>query len=411
MPVTVVERFGANSATGIAKETTFGTPVLPTSFLPMIGNTLTLDPGLFFPKLMVAQRDNNVFPLYGQYVNNGSITGALFPSNAVQLITGTIGNDGAAGQGVTGTGSTSPNTLNGAVSAGATSVVLTSATGYIVGGFIQIDVNVSTTTTSEVRKITTVATNTVSFLEPLIYAHLNAAATKVVTAPFIHNITQSNFALPSFTIEKNVGGTESLQFSGARLSKFEVALDTTNKEVSLVADAAAKHVAILTTPTTPTYVNENPYMFAECTLAIAGTTVAQATVTTLTVVNNLKSTFTLNQTHELGFLSPVSRLITGKVDLVFHNFDDTDWGYFNRMVNASQSATGNPFSYSLSLTHPTNAGAWNFTCPNTFIDKYADTLKIDDVVITSLTLQMALNLSTNTTITATLTSPTAYAAY
>lgn len=104
MPIpTFTERYGSLSATGIAKETTFGTAVPPTTFLPMSSNTLEVDPGWFSPEVMMAVRDKQVFNLYGEAKYQGTIGGPLFPSNGIQLLVYAIGTDAV-------TGSTAPYT-------------------------------------------------------------------------------------------------------------------------------------------------------------------------------------------------------------------------------------------------------------------------------------------------------------
>lgn len=411
MPSTVVERFGATSATGIAKEAVFGTAVTPNAFLPMTGNTIELNPGIFWPKIIVGHRDQNVFPLYGQFKNAGAISAPLFPTSAATLIPGAIGADGAAGSGVTGASPGTANTLNGSVSAGATTVTLTSATGYTVNAFIQVDVNNTVgPTTSEVRKITAVSTNTLTLDSALVYSHASGAATAVVVAPFTHTITQTEFSLPSFTIEKNLGGTESLTFAGSRIGKLDLKCQATNSEVAATFDIQSKSSSVLASPTAVSYTNEMPYVFAEAAVSLFGNAVNHATTAELTLSNTLKDTYTLNQSHNLQFLSPVARMVEVKTDVVFYNFDDPSWGFWTLMNN---QATGSQAAgaFSLSFTHPANKGAWTFNVPTCYIKTYSDGIKIDDIIVSSLALDGALNVSTGVTINATLVSPSVYVAY
>jgi len=395
MPTTVVERYGSLSATGFAKETTFGTPVTATTFVPMTGNSLELDPGLFGPKVMFGQRDVNTFPLYGQYKNAGSLNFPLFPTMGLALLAGSIGADGAVGSGVTGTGSASPNTLNGATIAGATTVTLTSATGYTNGSFIQVDVNgTGPTTTAEVRKITNVSTNTLTLDTALVYAHANGAATKVVTAPFTHSITQAN-TLPSFTVEKNLGNFESLQFAGAKVNKFDLQVSNGNSEAACSVDLMAKSAAVLATPTAITVTNESPYVFAECTTSFNSQSITQTTSAEVTVENGLKDTYTFNASHNLQFLTPVTLKVSGKTDLVFTSLDDATWGYWTQMTAGTTGAL------SVALTHPASAGAVTLSMPKAVIRTSTDAVKMDDVIITTLNFDAYLNLSTLQTITAT----------
>jgi hypothetical protein len=379
----------------MAREPGFAATTVPTTFLPMTGNTLDLDPGLFAPKVMMGQRDVNILPLYGQYKNAGSLTGPLFPSNAGLLIPAAIGPDASAGYGVTGSTPGSANTLASPITAGATTAVLTSATGYTVGGFIMVDVNnTATPTTAEVRKIVTVATNTVTVDVAFTYAHASAVATAVVVAPFTHSIQQAN-TLSSLTVEKQLGGTQSLQFSGSRVNKFEVQATNGNQEIGISADLIAKHAAVLDSPSAIAVTNELPYTFAETTLSLNATAVAQATSADLTVENGLKDTYTFNSSHELQFLTPLTRTVSFKADLVFTSLDDATWGYWTQMT------TGTSFSVALGFTHAEGGGAVSFAMPLAKIKTYTDAVKIDDVIMSTISFDIYLNLPTLQTISAT----------
>src|ERR1700733_7069062 len=94
---TVIERPGALSATGGAKETTFGTAVAATFFLPDSGNTFAGDPGGFSPELMMNTRDLHVFNLYGQQTQLGTISAPFFPTNGAELMVASIGTDAVTG--------------------------------------------------------------------------------------------------------------------------------------------------------------------------------------------------------------------------------------------------------------------------------------------------------------------------
>jgi hypothetical protein len=407
---TVQARFGAQSETGFAKESVFGTAVAATTFLPMTGNTLELDPGLFFSPTMVGQRDAQIFPFYGQFKNSGAVTGPLFPSNAGLLIPAALGLDNGSlgagataaggGKGITGTGSASTTTLSAGVNAtGATTITLTSTTGYVDGVFVQVDANSTVTpTTAEVRKQVGAPTgSTITLDAPLNFTHANGAAVKIVTAPFTHSITASN-TLPSLTVEKNIGGAESIQFSGARINKYDIQCQAADQEVQVTADFMAKHAAVLATPTPISLTSESGYYFAECTFKLNGQTVAQATDVGLTIDNGLKDTFTLNGSHELGFLTPAALKLSGKATVVFHNLDDVTWGYWNLMQSLTDMGT-----FDLKFSSGANDNI-EFTCPRTRISKYTDAIKSGDVITSALTFEMALDLATMTTISATMTN-------
>lgn len=398
MPTTVVERYGSLSATGFVKEAVFGTAVTPTVFLPMTGNGLELDPGLFSPKVMFGRRDVNTFPLYGQNKIAGSLSAPLFPTQGMAMICGAIGTDAAAGAGVTGTGATSATTLNGATLAGATSIVLQSATGYAQGSYIQVDVNgTGPTTTAEVRKISTLVTTTATLDSALTYAHASGAAVAVVTAPYTHTIAQG-VTLPSFTVEKNLGGFESLKFAGARVNKLGLSVSAGNQEATTTLDLMAQSAVVQASPTAITVVNESPYVFAESTATIFGTATTQVSSVDISIENGLKDTYTFNSSHNLQFLSPVTVKASIKVDLVFTSLDDTDWGYWTKMVNGTEGAL------LATLTHPTSAGTVAINFPRCRIRTSTDAVKMEDIILTTLNFDAYYDFTTSRTVNATVTN-------
>jgi hypothetical protein len=361
----------------------------------MTGNELQLDPGLFSPKVMFGQRDVNTFPLFGQYKNSGGLAAPLFPTNGALFIPGAIGPDAQAGYGVLGSAGSGSTTTSGTLTAGTTTVNVTSAAGFSNNQVIQIDVNnTSTPTTAECRKITNIVSNTLTIDSALSYNHASGVAVVGVVAPYTHAIQQAN-QLSSFTIEKNLGSWESLQFAGARVGKLSIAAAATDSEATMSVDAVAKSVAVLSTPSAITITNESPFVFAEATVSLFGQTVAQASSFSLDIDNGLKPTYTMNSTHNLNFLTPVTRHVSGKIDVVFTSLDDATWGYFNQMV------AGTSGSLSFTLAHPASGGSVVFSMPKVLLKKAADAVKFEDVIMTSLEYEVFLNLTTLQTISAT----------
>jgi hypothetical protein len=393
---TVVERYGALSATGVATETVFGTGVTPTVFVPMTGNGLELDPGLFSPKVMFGRRDVNTYPLRGQNKISGSLSAPLFPTQGASLVAGGVGSDATAGNGVTGTAATVPSatTLNGGVAAGAGSITLQSATGYAQNDIIQVDVN-GTTTTAECRKITNLVGSVATLDTALGFDHLTAAAVKRVQSPYTHTVVPGA-GLKSFTVEKNLGGYESLKFTGAKVNKLGVQMQASNQEVTASWDMMAQAAAVQTTPTAITVVNESPYVFAEGAATLFGTAASQVSSFDLSVENGLKDTYTFNSSHNVQFLTPTTLKVSAKVDLVFTSLDDTDWGYWTKMVNGTEGAL------SLALTHPAGAGGITFAMPRATIRTYGEAVKMEDVILTTLNFDAFLDFTTMRTFTTTI---------
>lgn len=392
---TITEKYGSLSATGLAKETVFGTPVAASTFLPMTGNTMEADPGWFSPQLMQGTRDLQVYNLYGEAKYAGTLDGPLFPSNAMELLVASIGADAIAGAGVTGSTPSSSTTLAAGITSGTDTFSLTSATGYAIGDIIQVDVNgTGPVTTSEVRKIKTLTGTDGTVDTNWGYDHASGAAVSVVVAPFTHTITQQN-TLPSLTVEKNLGGFQSLQFAGCKVGKLDLKAPTGNNPVTITADMSGRSVAVLDTPTPISVVNENPFVFAEANLTIYSTLRTEVSNVGVTIDNGLKETYTYANQHGPSFITPVTLHASGQIDLVFDSLDDATYGDFSRMTDGTLGAL------SFSLVHPDSAGTITIDLPQIALSKYANDVKMSDVVMSNLTYEASKDPTASYTIRAT----------
>lgn len=386
---TITEADGALSATGMAKEAAnaYGTPVLPTTFLPDTGNTMEVDPGWFSPSLMMGLRDRNVYNLQGEEKHAGAIDGPLFPSNGMAMMVASIGADNIAGAGVTGSSATSATTLASPITAATSAFSLASATGYAIGSIIQVDVNgTGPTTTSEVRKIATLTGVNGTVDSPWTFGHLSAAPVHVVVAPFTHTIQQQN-TLPSLTIERNIGGSQSQQWAGCRVNKFDLKAPVSNEPCAVTADIMAQSVAILDTPSAISIANETPFVFAEASVSFYGTNRSEAANLTVSIDNMIKDTYTYSGQHGPSFLTPTQLHVSGTLDMVWSSLDDATYGDFNRMLNQTTGAL------TVTLAHPASAGSIAVTMPQIVLVKDPIDLKSDSVVMETLSWEASRPLS------------------
>lgn len=301
---TITERYGSLSASGFAKEVTFGTAVAATTYLPMTGNTMEADPGLFFPPVMLGTRDKQVFPLYGEAKFAGAVEGPLFPSNAIELLVAAIGTDAITGSG-----------------------------------------------------------------------------------PYTHAISQAN-ALASLTVEKNLGSFQSLQFAGCRVSKLSVKAPVGNEPVSITADMMAQSAAILTSPTAISVTNELPFVFAEASLTLGSHARADVTSVTLDIDNGLKETYTYSANHGPSFLTPVTVKVSGTIDVVWSSLNDSTYGDYSTMQ------AGTLGTLALSFAHPSgSAYSVALSLPQVSLAKYANDVKQEDVIMSSLSFEASKPLS------------------
>jgi hypothetical protein len=393
---TITERYGSLSATGIAKEVTFGTPVAATAWLPMTGNTMETDPGWFSPEVMEATRDLHVYNLYGQAHYTGAIDGPFFPDNAAELLAASIGADAQAGHGVVGTSGTGSSTLSGGVSSGATTITVVSGAGFTNNQIIQIDVNNATTpTTAECVKITNIATNVLTISPALSFNHLTAAPVVGVIAPYTHTFAQTN-ALASLTVEKNLGSYQSLQFAGCRVGKLSIKAPATNEAVSVTYDVTGRQAAILTSPTAVSIIADVPFVFAEATLTMFGNARTDVSSVQIDIDNGLKETYTYSGQHGPSFITPVTVTASGTLSVVWSSLNDSTYGDYSSMQNGTLGALV------WTATHPTSNEAVTITLPQVVLSKFANDVKMTDVIMSNLTFEATKSLSLGYTIAGTL---------
>jgi hypothetical protein len=206
----------------------------------------------------------------------------------------------------------------------------------------------------------------------------------------LHTIAQSN-TLSSVTVEKNIGGYQSLQFAGAKIGKYSIKASAGDTAAEFTASMTAKSATVLDTPSAISVTNESPFTFAEASLAtfFTDTNLIQVTSVNIDIENGLKPTYTFNGSHNLQFLTPVTRKITGSIEVIFDSLDDTDWGYYNKLMNGTQGAL------TFSLTHVSGA-AITITLPQINLSKYADAIKLEDVVMTTLDFEASYDLALGT---------------
>ena len=227
-----------------------------------------------------------------------------------------------------------------------------------------------------------------------------AIGTDVVSgtaAPFTHTISEATLAsqVEGLTIEKNVGNFQSLQFAGSRVGKASIKCQVGNQPVTCDYDVESSLVNILTTPTAVSILNEQPYVFAEGALTWLTHNRLEVSNVQLDIDNMPLGTYTLDGLHGPAFLSNVALHVSGQLDLVWSSFSDATFGDYTTMVNGTFGALV------FSLTHPASAGTITITLPKVALSKFANDLKIADVVMTTLNYEAVKDAgATNKTISA-----------
>jgi hypothetical protein len=222
---------------------------------------------------------------------------------------------------------------------------------------------------------------------PLLVAAIGTDAVTGSGIPYTHTISQAN-TLASLTVEKNLGNYQSLQFAGCRVGKFTVKAPVGNEPVMISADMSGQSVAILTSPTAITVTNELPWVFSEASLTLDTHARADVTNVELTIDNGLKETWTYSSNHGPSFITPVSLHVSGTIDVVWSSLNDSTYGDFTTMENLTLGAL------SVSFTHPgMNGYSVTFNCPQVVLSKYANDVKFDDVIMSSMTFESSRPLT------------------
>lgn len=234
-------------------------------------------------------------------------------------------------------------------------------------------------------------------------------------APYTHTISQVDATLlssmNSYTIQKVLGGYQSEVYTGCRINKYTLKSAATNTEVSFTADVMAAGVHILGTPGTASVINESPFVFAEASLSFLGTTLTtsgSATVTNLEIVIDdvVKEVWVMGN-HNPVFLTPVARVVTAKLDLVFTSLNDATYGYLDKIgVTGTTPAQG---ALVVTFTHPVTNLSVQINLPQVNIRTFGDPLKMEEVIMQALDLDASLQISSGITIQATVLNNTASA--
>lgn len=385
MPSQVIAQIGNTSQVGLATESTFGTFVTPDSLLPFSECTISPDPGLFYPEAIIGYRDDYVWPMYGQNKFAGALGGALFPSNGSPLLAASIGSDNQEYYGITGSTPLQSTTLSANSLAGATTITITTVgTDYVVGAIVQVDVNsVIGLTTSECRKIQSIATNTLTLDKALTFAHANSAPVSVVSAPFTHTMNTGP-SLGSMSVQNRIGVTQAQQWAGTKVNKWALKAQATNTAVDFTADVVAQNVEVNASPTAVGVVDETPFEWVGLTLEYNSLVVDQANNLNFSIDNKLVEDYTFAQSHNVQYLTASGLIVTGSFEVIYNSLNDADWGYFDQIL-AEASAP-------LSLTFVSGTNTLTFTMPKVNLQHYKDTEKMNGVVMTTLNFECALSL-------------------
>ncbi|MES1975827.1 MAG: hypothetical protein V4472_25495 [Pseudomonadota bacterium] len=397
------ESVGTFSATGLGKEATFGLAVPRINWAPMVDNTMEVDPGLFFPPVIVGQADESIFGLYGQEKDLGAINMPLFPTNGIPLLAYALGgtdtvtgsSPGPYTHSIVERGAGQPPSLTiEKIIGGKQSLIMAGckvAKYSLKGQATDTEASAAVDIVAQSFQVGTAAgvASTIasgSNTQVLPQATINLTSDVTATAPdsgIAYVVTSAGTEIVTYTgitastITGCTGGTGTMSTGGA--------------------------VTFSATMGTPSYVNEEPFVFAEFILTWAGGQLSQAGNFALDIETGVKPTYTFNGSHEAQFITATKILAKGSFDVVWDDLVDSDDLGYDFFTQIQQMANGGmPAALTFALTHPSTGYGITLSMPNVFLSKSQHPVKLGDVVMETLDFTAARPPGASSTISATI---------
>lgn len=378
---------GTRGFIGLAPEATKGTAVAATSWLPLLdGESLKHAPGIVTQKMIRATRAEQSLPYVGEQKVEGKLPTLLFVDQALVPLAQAIGNDTYQTSSAAGT-AVSIGASGSGLSAGSGAITVTTQTSTPIAAndyvmIQQASGSPSLSNLSEVHKVQTVTGAGPYVLTFVTGETLNNTYTtsgmisRIAsgTTAFTHNIfpDQPNAsAYKTFTIEKNIGGLESLQYAGAIVDKLSLKANTKDA-VKCDYDIKAYIDNGSVTPSVPVLGTSNPLSLAGYAMSIAGAADTSVTDFSFDLSNGGKEYWTFNTSSMPAVLPPTMRSIKGKWTNIVQN--DT---------YRANSIAGTTFAIAPTFTQGANSVAFNF--PKCVITDLVEVLKLGDLVMYDVT--------------------------
>ena len=208
---------GESRYLAIGEESDFGILAQPVLFLDYLSTSLEAptDSLIFYEG--ASSRANSI-AVSGPYIPSGDIELGVDPIAAIHFLKWALGRYGHTGTTVSPAVET---TLDGAASAGVTTVTVEDATSLAIDDYIQIGGGIG----GDVSKVTAVNSNVLTLELSLLHPHLDNADVTKVESPFTHIFAPTlEDSLPSFTARIGKGVFEHV-FAGATIDRLRFSVD------------------------------------------------------------------------------------------------------------------------------------------------------------------------------------------
>src|SRR6185437_1400318 len=192
------------------------------------------------------------------------------------------------------------------------------------------------------------------------------------TGPYVHTMTPKEAGIPSFTVEKNLGGLTSMQFKGCVMNKFDLEL-LTNAPARMTADILPQIDTTPFTPSTPSFVADSPFALANYSVSIFGVANPLVRSIKLSIDNKAKNTFTFSGVRysTLNFAS--SRVMTGEVVVILQS-----------MATQYADAMAGTYGALVATLSQGSAASCVFTLPKIQWGKPSQPVKLGELILQTL---------------------------
>lgn len=316
MPSPLYVPIGERVSLGIGKETTFGTPVAPTIFHPVMDFSPATK-NVAVPRTSARGQISQVYPATGSYEGKISLDVECCPDTLPQLLAYSLGNQTAPTHNIINTTTTATANM------GATSIVVTDGTLIAPG----MTITPGAATAVQVTSVADVAgVYTVNLASGLSATVASGASVTLTSTTAYASTLKLGTPLPTFTCQNKRDQIDAIAYSGCKVDSFALSLDP-KKGLGAKFTLVNQTESIVGSPATPSYSALYPFQFETAggstwfngnAIGVAG----QAAVLNWQIQgsNSIKTDYfsAANGRFAMSFPEQM-RKITGKLTLGFEN--------------------------------------------------------------------------------------------
>ncbi len=348
MPAPLYVPIGERVSLGVGKETTFGSPVTPTIFLPVMDFNPT-PKNTAVPRTSARGQNSQVEPATGSYVGKISMQPECCPDVLPPMLAWAMGSQSTPTTSVVNT------TVTASAAIGATSITVASAVNISAGVLLTCGTNPAIAVASVAGLVVT--------LQSALTVALTIGAAVVCTSTTAYSSTiKLGSPLPTLTLQ-NDRVTDAIAYAGCKIDTFKLMLDS-KKGLTGTFTLLNQNESKVTSPATPAFSALFPFQFETIggSTTFNGTAIGQSGAASV-LSWEIDGTNTIDATYysaaqgrfPQNFPEQMKK-ITGKATLGFENdvAQQAFWGGSTGPASHVPSIALNLFLVSTDLADATN---------------------------------------------------------